>query len=265
MWRLDDLGEVGRHDGGGVDHRVAAELRLVAQAVVDPGRRQPEGRLQHVVAGQLHLPAHRVHGHVQVREDRAGAGLDLLDADDVLVGVELHVVEDAHRRHDEAGLAGELAAQSLDLLGEAVGAVRRVDERQQGVADLDLEIVDLEDIRDRLFRRRTRGADFLRRRAAACDAGRGARLVLPVDLARQPGGAGRERQEGQHGDARQKGDAAHHGRRHAERLRVVGELPAHGLVGGAAHARLGDEQARRRRHDERRHLADEAVAAGEQV
>ena len=66
---LDDLGEVGRHDGGGVDHGVAAELRLVAQAVVDPGRRQPEGRLQHMVAGQLHLPAHRIHGHVQVRED----------------------------------------------------------------------------------------------------------------------------------------------------------------------------------------------------
>ena len=36
------------------------------------------------------------------------------------------------------------------------------------------------------------------------------------------------------------------------------------LVGGAAHARLGHEQARRRRHDQRRHLGHEAVAAGEE-
>jgi len=34
--------------------------------------------------------------------------------------------------------------QRLDLLGQAVGAVGRIDQGQQGVTELDLEIVDLE-------------------------------------------------------------------------------------------------------------------------
>jgi hypothetical protein len=75
----------------------------------------------------------------------AAAGIDFLDLDDVGVGLELHVVEDAHRRHDEAHLGGELTAQRLDLLGQAVGAVLVfLDQRQQAVAEFDLEVVDLE-------------------------------------------------------------------------------------------------------------------------
>ena len=84
---------------------------------------------------------------------RPVAGVDLLDLDDVGVGLELDVVEDAHRRHDEAHLGRERAAQRLDLLGQPVGAVRRVDQRQQRIAELDLEVVDLERRRDRLLGR----------------------------------------------------------------------------------------------------------------
>ena len=103
------------------------------------------------------LPA-GVHDHVLAVPHLAGAGLHLLDLDDVAVGVELHVVEDAHRRHDEAHLDRERAAQRLDLLGQAVGAVGRVDQRQQRIAELDLEIVHLQRRRHRLFRGRRLGA-----------------------------------------------------------------------------------------------------------
>ena len=44
----------------------------------------------------------------------------------------------------------------------------------------------------------------------------------------------------------------------------MGELAAERLVGGAAHAAFRDEKARRRRDDQRRHLGDEPVAAGQQ-
>ncbi len=109
--------------------------------------------------GKLDLAAGRVHDHVLARPDLAAAGLHFLDLDDVAVGVELHVVEDAHGGHDEAHLDRERAAQRLDLLGQTVAAAWRVDQRQQRVAEFDLEVVDLERRRDRLlgdFRRRPR-------------------------------------------------------------------------------------------------------------
>ena len=147
--------------------------------------------------GSCHLAAGRVHDHELAGPDLAGAGLDLLDLDDVGVGVELHVVEDAHRRHDEAHLGGERTAQRLDLLGQPVAAVRRIDQRQQRVAELDLEVVDLERGRDRLFG----GAAWPRRRlswqsaaASACGACR--------SHAGERAGAAAEQQERQSSECR---------------------------------------------------------------
>ena len=95
-------------------------------------------------AGHADLVAGGVHDHELVRPDLAGAGVDFLDLDDVGVGLELDVVEDAHRRHHKAHFDRERAAQRLDLLGQAVGAVGAVDQRQQRIAEFDLEIVDLQ-------------------------------------------------------------------------------------------------------------------------
>ena len=160
---LDQLGEVRGEHGRGVDDGVALDRSFFLERGVDPGRRQAEGRLGGVHAGQRHLIAGRVHDHVLAVPHLAGAGLDLLDLDDIAVGVELHVVEDAHRRHDEAHLDRERAAQRLDLLGQAVGAVGRVDQRQQRIAELDLEIVHFQRRRHRLFGgRRLGGIGFLR-------------------------------------------------------------------------------------------------------
>ena len=57
--------------------------------------------------------------------------LDLLDADDVIVGLELDVVEDAHAGHDEAHLGSELAAQRLDLVRQTLALRAAIDQRQQ--------------------------------------------------------------------------------------------------------------------------------------
>ena len=191
------------------------------------------------------------------------AGVDFLDLDDVGVGLELDVVEDAHRRHHETHFDRERTAQRLDLFGQAVGAVGAVDQRQQRIAELDLEIVDLERVGDRLFRRRTGG-----RRG---DVGRGqfggfGRPGDAVAVARLPGqrrGAAAERQERQHRNARQQRQHQHHAGRHAERLRIAGQLLHQRLVGGTGDAGLGDQQARRGRDDQRRHLGDQAVADGQ--
>ena len=163
--RLDDLGQVRGRYRCGVHDREAAQLGFVAQRSIYPGRRKPEGGLQHVLAGQLNLPAHRVHGHELAGIDLTGSGIDLLHANDVAVGIELYVVEDAHGGHDEAHLRRELTPQRLDLLREPVRSVGRVHEGQQRVADLDLEIVDLEHVRDRLLACRSAGArNAVRRR-----------------------------------------------------------------------------------------------------
>ena len=188
---LEQLGEMGRQHGRGIDHRIALQRGFLLQAGIDPGRRQSEGRLDGVDAGHADLVSAGVHDHELVRPDPAGAGIHFLDLDDVGVGLELHIVEDAHRRHHKAHLDRERAAQRLDLLGEAVGAVGAVHQRQQRIAELDLEIVDLERGRDRLFCRRARRGSGRRRRGncgLGCPGGAIAlvRLQTPARRRRRP-------------------------------------------------------------------------------
>lgn len=252
--------------GRGVDDGVALERGLFLEAGIDPGRGQAEGRLGGVDAGHLHLAAAGVHDHELVRPDLAGAGVDLLDLDDVGVGLELHVVENAHRRHDKAHLDRERAAQRLDLLGEAVGAVGAIDERQQGIAELDLEVVDLQRGGDRLLG--CGGA----RGSGLPGSGRGlggflgldARALVVAGVPGERAGTGAECEERNGRNARQRRQHQHDRRGHRERLRIAGKLLHQRLVGGAGDAGLGDEQARRGRDDQRRHLGDEAVTDGQQ-
>ncbi len=122
---LEQFGEMRRQHGRGIDDGIALQRRFFLQRGIDPGRRQAEGRLGGVDAGHVTCPPVGIHDHELVRPDAARAGIDLLDLDDVGVGLELHVVEDAHRRHHEAHFDRERAAQRLDLLGQPVGAVRR--------------------------------------------------------------------------------------------------------------------------------------------
>ena len=204
---------------------------------VDPGRGQSECRLGGMRAGQRHLIAGRIHHHVLAVPDLAGAGLDLLDLDDVGVGVELHIVEDAHRGHDEAHFDRQRSAQRLDLLGQAVGAVGCVDQRQQRIAEFDLEIVHLERGGDRLLGRGGLGGIGLFRLS-------GDRLLgAAVDQISQRRRAAAEREERHHRNAGQQRHDQHDGPRHAERLGITGELAKQRLVGGAGDARLGNQEA----------------------
>ena len=195
---LQQFGQMRGQHGGGVHHGVALERGLFLGPGVDPGGRQAEGRLGGVGARQFHLAAARVHDHVLAGPDLAAAGLDLLDLDDVAVCVELHVVEDAHGRHHETHLGGERVAQRLDLLGQPVGAVGRIDQRQQRIAELDLEVVHFE-----------RGGNRLVLGLALGGGVRVARLFgggdfgALVDDVGEGAGAAAEREERQHRDSRQ--------------------------------------------------------------
>ena len=211
------------------------------------------------VAGQRHLIAGRIHHHVLAGPHLAVAGVHLLDPDDVGVGVELHIVENAHRRHDEAHLDGKRAAQRLDLLGQPLGAVGRVDQRQQRIAQLDLEIVHLQGRGHRLL-----GGSRLGGVGLGHGCGDGGAFVAAVEQVGKRTGTAAECEERDERQSGQQSHRDHHRGRHAERLRVAGKLAEQRLVGGAADAGLGHQQARGGRHDQRRNLRDQAVADGEQ-
>src|SRR5579885_1156414 len=130
---LDDLGEMRRHHGLRLDDGVAAKGRLLARGFRRPQRRQAEGGLVRRLARQGDGFAARIHDEQHVGPQIAAPGFELLDADDVAVGGELQIILDADRWHDEAHLDGELPAQRLDLVGEALPLVA-VDEAAEGVS-----------------------------------------------------------------------------------------------------------------------------------
>ena len=125
--------------------------RVFLERTVDPCCGQPEGRLGGVRARQLHLAAGRIHDHVLSGPHFATAGLNFLDLDDIRIRIKLHVVENADGGHDKSHLDGKRTSQSLDLLGETIAAVRRIHQREQCVAELDLQVVHLESGCDRLI------------------------------------------------------------------------------------------------------------------
>ena len=74
------------------------------------------------------------------------------------------------------------------------------------------------------------------------------------------GHAGAQRNEGKHRQARHQRQQAEQSGRHIKRARIGAELAEHRLVGRAARATLGNQQAGGQRNDQRRDLGDEAVA-----
>lgn len=99
---LEELGEMRRQHGRGINHRIAFHRRFLFERAVDPCCRESESWLGGVRAGQFHLPAGRIHNHVLPGPNLAAAGLDFLHFDNVGVRVELHVVENSNSGHDES-------------------------------------------------------------------------------------------------------------------------------------------------------------------
>ena len=114
-------------------------------------------------AGQVDGQALGIHDQEAAGEKFALAGIEFLDADAILVGAQLHIVEDAHRRHDKAHFLRQLAAQRLDLVGDAM-ALHVVDQRQQAIAQFDAQQVQRQRGGDRFFLGRAVGLGRLRRR-----------------------------------------------------------------------------------------------------
>jgi len=100
---------------------------------------------------------------------------------------------------------------ALILLGEAVGAVGRIDQRQKRIAELDLEIVELERRSDRLVGRRAfLGFDLFR-------FDRHRQLLLLVhDIGKRTGAAASSMKGSS--ECRQQRHDHHHAARHGQRL-----------------------------------------------
>ncbi len=149
---LQHFGQMRGQHRSGIDHGITAERGLLAEGLVDPGGRQPEGRLVGVFAGQIDGGPLRIHQQQLAGEQFATPRFHFLDADRVFVRRKLHVVEDAHGRHHEAHLGSQLATEGLDLIRDAV-AFGVVDQRQQSVAQLHAQQIQRQGRRDRLFLR----------------------------------------------------------------------------------------------------------------
>ena len=185
-----------------------------------------------------------------LRRDRGPMDLDL-------IGLRrgLDVVGEADLGNDEAVLAGEFAPHLGDARGHLVA--RENERGVQFLAEAKLDLERLQLLPDRgarlglgllVFRRLPRRLF----RAVLGDAAGNGDADEGHEAAER-----RERQEGQPGDDAER---RHQEGREKERVRIAAELIDDRLVGRAARAALGDEQARRERNDERRDLRDEAVA-----
>jgi hypothetical protein len=215
------------------------------------------------MAGQVHRATHRVHGHELAGIDDTVPGIDLLDLDVVVVRLELDVVDDAHRRHDEAELGRKLAPQRPDLIGQPVLPAGRIDQRQQAVADLDLELVELEQVVERLLLRRAVGGE---RRAQPAPRPL-PRLPCSWRACRNDTRARRNRRRARGRAASECPAAARSAASPPPTCPAPWDSPraaCQRLVGRAAHARLRDQQARGGRDDQRRDLADQTVADRQQ-
>jgi hypothetical protein len=105
---------------------------------VDPHRGQPECRFDRVFAGQGDVVAARVHAHHHAGAHIAASGFDFLDADDIGIGGQLQVVLNTHGGQDIAHILGQLAAQTLDLVGELVRSFA-LHQRQQAITQFEAD------------------------------------------------------------------------------------------------------------------------------
>ena len=117
----------------------AGELGLDAELDRRPAGVEAEHRLLHVVAREW-IEVLADHEHAAGRRDTLPDG-DSVGLDDVRAQRELGVVTGADRRHHEAELHGELAAQGRDAV-EQIPAAGAVDELDQVEADVELERLD---------------------------------------------------------------------------------------------------------------------------
>ena len=180
------------------------------------------------------------------------------------VGLQLHAVAHVHRRHDEAELRGDLPADHRDAI-EEIAALRRVDERDEPVADLDLERIHDKQARPpvRVRDGASRSASMRRRRFARF------RRRSCERASDQPSAAGAAPPSARNGTVGRPGTSPSEASIPAATSTARGfrktwlhdvRCPGRSPPRGARHQDAG-----RGRDDERRNLRDEAVADRERA
>ncbi len=111
---LNHLTEMGGDDGAGIHHRIAEGLGMLLGAGLDPGRLQTKGGVLtgDALQGAVGLPG--IDGHLAVGVDLRLAHNHPLEGDAVVIGAQIEVVANMHRRHQEAQLLGHFLAHPLD-------------------------------------------------------------------------------------------------------------------------------------------------------
>ena len=177
--------------------------------------------------------------------------------DDVFVGGEPDVVANAHGGHEHAEFECRLLAQQSDAL-EQVAALRLIHERDERVADLELDGIDLQQV---LHRARGR-----RNRRCLLHFGGGLRVAIGVRPIREPrercecAGEREERNRRQAGHEAERGEHAG-GDVHRPRLRA--ELRREHGTDARTACGVRDHEAGGRGDDQRGDLRDESLADGE--
>ena len=204
--------------------------------------------------GRLPSPTmtrHFVHPQF-LRRRRRAVNLDLIG-----LGRRLDVVGELDLRHDEAVLARELAPHLGDARGDLV--VRGEQRRRQLLAEAQLDLDRLQLLLDRgarlgLAPSPRSPSSRPRPRAASLASAAGDRDADEGHQARRAA-----RTAGTAGPARRRASNISSAAMNSA-IGIVAELAEHRLVGRAARAALGDQQAGGERDDQRRDLRDEAVA-----
>jgi hypothetical protein len=257
--RLEHLDQVRRHDRRRLDDHVAVRLGLLTPRAGDPLGRHAERRVDRVHAVDLLHHAARVERQQEARHHLGPRDLAAAQLDHVLVARQPHVVADADGRDQDAQLQRALLAEQRDAL-QQVAALLLVDQRDERVADLELDGVDLQQVLHRVGRGRQR----LDRRALdllGLDRAGGDRLVGRAPERR---GADGEHHEGHHGQPGDERERPQHAGRHVERAWMRAQLRGDHRADALVAAGRGDHDAGGGARDERRHLRHQAVADREQ-
>src|SRR4029078_683948 len=138
---LQELAQMRRDDGSGVDDRVPERQRVLLARGLDPIRVEAERRVLRLDADDLRGDAARIDREVALAVDLTLAPRHDEHGNTVGIRLELEVVADVHGLNQEAELLGKLSAHGLDAAEQRAGLVA-VDERDQPVADLEADQID---------------------------------------------------------------------------------------------------------------------------
>ncbi len=250
-----DLAQVGEQDRHRVDGLETLALDLAQVGFRDPHRPHAEGGLPRVGAGHVGLAALARDHHHLAELQGLGRHHGAVDLDLVAFGVDVERVGDLDLGHHEAVLAGELAPHLDHAVAQHVLGGHEL--ARELLPQAQLHLGGAQELLDRFLGVGERAA--LGRLGAGRLGGRAGRIPAGQAVAHEQHGAA-QRREGEERQARHGRQDEQQERRHEQGAWEIAELAQHRLVGRAARAALGHQQARAQRYDQGGDLRHEAVA-----